>query len=234
MKSVIRLGILFGTATVVLLYPTTCWACSCAEGTTEAEYFQRADAVFVGVVLERKPPSHSTDPNAEVVWTLDVENVKKGEVLDPQKVTSLEQNSLCGYPFKIGERYKVFAKREADDSLSTGLCSGTGPLKQSSGADPSPAVNEVETNAPQEQAPAPSETGYPKVGTRSPNQALSDGSILLSPSVDPAERLRLNNALQKTKVAEGSGSKSTGYVAVGLALIVGGLAAGMWMRRAKR
>ena len=106
-KIPLRVSVVLGFAIMSVSQTSLCWACSCAEGTTEAENYELADAVFVGVVLERQPTNYSDDPHAEVIWTLDVESVSKGQVSDPQQVKTTQSDSLCGYSFSIGERYKV-------------------------------------------------------------------------------------------------------------------------------
>jgi len=105
------------------------WACSCAGG-TDAEHFASADVVFIGAATEKDDP-HGDDEvvstGRRVTWTFDVRSVQKGSVEDPARVRSASDEASCGFEFRIGKRYQVYAGRSGDN-LSTGLCSGTRSL----------------------------------------------------------------------------------------------------------
>lgn len=118
-------------------------ACSCA-GLPSAEQYRRADAVFTGVAVEHLdtnpdgPTFSSLDP---IVWTFEVEAVRKGRVPEEVEVVTARSGASCGYAFEEGRRYQVFARREGSPApvaeelgegheagLSSGLCDGNRDL----------------------------------------------------------------------------------------------------------
>jgi hypothetical protein len=57
-----------------------------------------------------------------------VDATRRGEPAATRTVTSARANGLCGYAFRIGGRYAVFAGGDGTGALSTGEFSGTRPL----------------------------------------------------------------------------------------------------------
>lgn len=116
------------------------WACSCAGG-TRAELFDRADHVFVGVVIGAADPGADQEgpvsTGREITWTFDVDAVEKGDVTDPVDVGSAADGVSCGYVFSEGVRYRVYVHQARDGGLQTGLCSGNQELGRAS-SQPSP------------------------------------------------------------------------------------------------
>lgn len=117
------LVILMGSAAIG---PESASACSCAIVTDVNEAKQNSDAVFDGTVIEKKSAGKlfirsSADP---VEWTFQVNEVWKGKVAPVITVTSAEASESCGYEFKEGQRYVVYA-RQTGDSLDVSLCSRT-------------------------------------------------------------------------------------------------------------
>ncbi len=60
-----------------------------------------------------------------MVWRFRVDGVWKGEAGSSIEVRSERSAVSGGYEFEPGERYLVFASRNLDDTLRTGLCSRT-------------------------------------------------------------------------------------------------------------
>jgi hypothetical protein len=94
----------------------------------------RADVVFEGEVaqIKRTPPqvnlehpegpvSSSGDP---LIATFRVMRVYKGDVPGRVDVHTVAGGGSCGFGFREGRRYVVFA-RSAGAALQTGLCDGT-------------------------------------------------------------------------------------------------------------
>jgi hypothetical protein len=107
-------------------------ACSCAAA-TDAEAFERSDAVFVGEVIDYEPPPagdvvSSTDP---ATWTFGVSEVFKGEVTAVQQVVSAWSGASCGLEIDRHGEFLVFATREGfgvevgEGQYHAGLCGGT-------------------------------------------------------------------------------------------------------------
>ena len=121
---------LFGLLVAVIVTPlsTSAFACSClAYPADEAEAVARAwpetDVVFAGKVVAIKPATPGQGRWTKV--TFEVSDTWKGTDGDGQLVvTTASDSAMCGYPFKAGERYVVFAnRRPQSDELTTSLCS---------------------------------------------------------------------------------------------------------------
>lgn len=122
-----------GVVVLLALSREVLLACSCSSSPL-LEAFDRAPLVFVGVMLERRdrPPSErgmisSSDP-AEC--TFYVEELLKGDVSDTVRVCTSRDGASCGYSFRVGTTYLVYASsredgRPGDCSYSVSLCSRT-------------------------------------------------------------------------------------------------------------
>lgn len=114
---------------LVALSPAASYACSCATADPEA-YADWADVVFTGTLTDIEPPvphevMSSADPNT---FTFDVDQVFEGAVAPVAEVESAMSGASCGLEgMKTGRDYVVFATHH-QDTLITGLCSGTGPV----------------------------------------------------------------------------------------------------------
>ena len=101
-------------------------ACSCAPP-TEAEAFERADAVFIGSVEQIYEARTGDSTNPEVV-VMTVTDVYKGDVTSTQGIVTAADEASCGRDFVIGEAYLVFAASADDGFYESALCDGTRPL----------------------------------------------------------------------------------------------------------
>jgi hypothetical protein len=103
-----------------------CWACSCAPSTPKQKA-ESADVVFTGKVLKITGGDTSNgsygDDNVKVRFR--VGKVYKGNPRRHTKVFTNESGAACGYHFKKGEKYTVFADRHNNGTKHTNLCSGT-------------------------------------------------------------------------------------------------------------
>ena|SRR2546429_9588227 len=116
--------------------------CSCVVGAgpvnvkvVVAEGLRKADAVFVGSVasvIDSATPLASRP--SMVVHTrrvlLVLERGWKGALSDSLVVWTGNGAGDCGYPFKVGERYLVFAVSSGSAGFSTGVCTLTQPLSK--------------------------------------------------------------------------------------------------------
>lgn len=113
-------------------------ACSCggaASPPTESGAITQADAVFTGTVIERhddNPPTSTPEGPAyssgrTIRWVVDVDSVQKGQVTDPQDVLSAADEATCGYTFRLGTAYRIFASH-GPEGLAVGSCGFTHPL----------------------------------------------------------------------------------------------------------
>jgi hypothetical protein len=123
-----------GTAVSVGPLATPASACSCV-GLTDAQAFDRADAVFVGT-LESRTVEDRTTSFAPAVHTFAVSEVRKGTALPRQEVVSAASGASCGLelsgngPFLVTARstWGGYEPRPGPGQLVTGLCDGTRAL----------------------------------------------------------------------------------------------------------
>ncbi len=100
-------------------------ACTCAPSGSPTEALAEADAVFAGEVTAVRPLGHppfrlsSADP---VAVEFKVSQIWKGPRRDILTVETEWSEISCGYEFKKGGTYIVYAR-----DGSTGLCSRTSP-----------------------------------------------------------------------------------------------------------
>lgn len=111
---------------LVVITPSTSYACSCAVTTTE-EQVKGADAVFVGTLVGREPPPRrqvmsSSDPNT---YTFHVQQSLEGQTGPTTVVESAMSGASCGWEgMRIGEQYVVFVTG-GHPTWYGSLCGGT-------------------------------------------------------------------------------------------------------------
>lgn len=110
-------------------------ACSCrfGGGAPCAEYW-RTDAVFTGRVIGGSKVTIDAEPYKQEMLAVRfvVEQSFRGgvEEIETEVLTGMGGGD-CGYEFKLGERYMVYAFRgEKDRKLYTSICSRTRPLSK--------------------------------------------------------------------------------------------------------
>ena len=137
-----RLSFGFATLTGLLFAPVgTALACSCADPGPSCQNTFQVDAVFTGTVLsitalpDDGPPLRPGE--ARMPRSLRVE-LSIGEAFrgiqgSTVSLTTAGSGPACGYNFKQGERYLVYAYRAKDsDELVTGICTRTRPIADAS------------------------------------------------------------------------------------------------------
>ena len=103
-------------------------ACTCVPSKGPGEDLKLATAVFSGKVIEiRRHKVGDVFARAEAV--LRVERVWKGGEATTVSVFTASHSATCGYGFKEGRTYLVYAYKDAEGRLSTGICSRTRRLK---------------------------------------------------------------------------------------------------------
>ena len=126
-----RLAFLALVVTFMVFVPRGAHACSCAPGIPVCESFSRTSAVFTAEVLEIKDePSANPRPGQRPAHrrvTLRVEQTFRGTPATRTEVYTGSDHANCGYPFKRGEKYLVFAS-ELEGRLTVSVCSPTRPL----------------------------------------------------------------------------------------------------------
>lgn len=96
-------------------------ACSCAR-LTPRQRVAEAAAVFTATATEVRL-IEPVDHGGKVTATLRADQVYKGEVGRVAEVSTRAQGPACGFPFRTGERYLIFAGADGD-ALTTSSCSG--------------------------------------------------------------------------------------------------------------
>lgn len=130
----VGLPFLFG---VVVCSVAPAWGCDCGEIPCALVAMGTDHAVFSGTVLERHDPASGevvVNVRQPVEYKIEIEEVWKGELSDVVTVRSPRDGSSCGYPFKVGEAYLVYATTDHRVGLRTGLCTRTKLLAEA-GAD---------------------------------------------------------------------------------------------------
>ena len=104
-------------------------ACTCAPPKGPAEELGLAAAVFSGKVVESRRRRRGGGIFAGVEAVLRVERVWKGVEGATVSVFTAAHTATCGYGFKQGRAYLVYAHKDAGGRLSTGICGRTRRLK---------------------------------------------------------------------------------------------------------
>ena len=102
-------------------------ACSCAPSDFYAD-FAGSNAVFIGEVLDISSPGPEYPPLVTV--TFRIETAWKGAAASSTThVVTASSEAACGFPFRVGARYLVYAYRPgvppASDELWATLCTRT-------------------------------------------------------------------------------------------------------------
>lgn len=113
-------------AVSVVAAPRSALACSCVEPGSAQETMKRSDTVFEGTAISVKSlaPDLFRSSRSRVKASFQVNEVWKGHVAPQIEVLTAGSEDSCGYSFKEGERYLVYA-RATGSSLEANLCSGT-------------------------------------------------------------------------------------------------------------
>jgi len=121
----------FATAFLALLaFANGADACSCLSSGPPCQSLFQVDAVFVGTVRSISPIDVSTNSPPYTrhmrVVSLTMERAVRGVQGTMAEVLTGNGGGDCGYEFKVGEQYVVYAYRASGDSrLQTGICSRT-------------------------------------------------------------------------------------------------------------
>lgn len=114
--------------------PSVAEACSCAppQGTARDSLAAR-DAVFSGRVVGLRLPRRGPDGHREegtLIASFEVERSWKGRFGQGVEVRTAISSAACGFPFRLGQRYLVFASGHPK-LLGTNLCARTAALVES-------------------------------------------------------------------------------------------------------
>lgn len=106
-------------------------ACSCMSSGPPCQGFFQVDAVFAGMVTTISEVEGSPDLLYDRrLVRLAVERGFRGIEGATAEVLTGMGGGDCGYDFKTGERYLVYADRNQEGRLTTGICSRTRPIAE--------------------------------------------------------------------------------------------------------
>lgn len=126
MKSLVHSALLI---VLIIFSADASLACTCVPAGGAAQELERSDAVFSGKVVEVRRHRQAEDIFAAVEVIFSVERAWKGVEGETISVFTSSHSAACGYGFKRGRTYLVYAHGNADDRLSTSICSRTRRLK---------------------------------------------------------------------------------------------------------
>ena len=129
-----------GLLTVALVVISTAWpsladACTCVGPNPPCQAVWSTPDVFVGQVLGIDASPADKQPFLSRRVRIRATEVFRGRSAGEVDVWTGQGGGDCGYDFKAGESYLIYAYRDTDTGrMSTGICSRTQPLS-SAGAD---------------------------------------------------------------------------------------------------
>lgn len=138
-----------------MLSPQCAYACSCAGSMDAERALADSEAVFSGEVaeVEERPTIRMWGINGVRTFrvTLRASEVWKGPQRETLEVSTPRDGMSCGYPFKEGQEYLVYAYT-GKQGLEVDLCNGTQRLTEAEadlevlGASKKPTGGEVLTD----------------------------------------------------------------------------------------
>lgn len=130
---------LMATLTVVAFLLVICEvasACTCAGSKSPTDELKESKAVFSGKVLHLRRVKPAEKESGQVAnWFADVEVVfeiqRSWKHVNKRLISvfTSSQSSACGYGFRKGRTYLVYAGEFTGDKLATSICSRTRRLK---------------------------------------------------------------------------------------------------------
>jgi hypothetical protein len=120
------------TLICIVMIPSTSFACKCVEPLSVEAVLDQSKAVFVGKVMDIK--GHKKNYYNLILF--DVTKTWKGVSESEVLITASQSESECGFNFKEGEEYLVYANQypseydEVEHYLSTGICDRTSELNE--------------------------------------------------------------------------------------------------------
>ena len=115
---------------LLLALDTTGFTCTCMPSKNATRELEQSAAVFSGKVLAVKGTEQESGFYANVEVVLEVQRSWKGIEEKTVSVFTSSQSSACGYGFKKGEAYLVYASKTTEGRLTTSICSRTRRIKE--------------------------------------------------------------------------------------------------------
>jgi hypothetical protein len=115
------------SAALIFAIQQTAFACSCVPPPPPVEALEQSDAVFSGKVLKVE----QDDSGYGKIVTFRMLESWKGRKSRTVKVSTADNSAACGYAFRVGKKYLVYAHGE--EELHTNICTRTRALDNADG-----------------------------------------------------------------------------------------------------
>jgi hypothetical protein len=113
----------------LLSFSDAAFACECVKTPTPCVAYERAEAVFIGTPTEvsrnESKDKIGNSGRASRIFRFSVDQAFRGVNDSQVSVITGQGAGDCGYDFKIGEQYLVYASRDSQKMLYTSICSRT-------------------------------------------------------------------------------------------------------------
>ena len=109
----------------ITLWPSPAEACSCAEPGPPCAAFWQADTVFLGRAMSIESTPRDRDSMNGLRVQFSVQRMYRGGEAAQIAIHTSPGETSCGYPFRSGETYVVYANRSPQGTLVTTTCSRT-------------------------------------------------------------------------------------------------------------
>jgi hypothetical protein len=118
------LSFCFILGALMFAIPSIGYACSCIVPPPPDQALQQANAVFAGKVISIK----ENNDKYEKTVLFEVTTTWKGIDQKQIEITTPLNSAACGYEFKEGQQYLVYANQEESNQFETNLCTRTAEL----------------------------------------------------------------------------------------------------------
>lgn len=134
----LMLSVLVVFMTLLTVRPQVTYACSCAVPPSPFEAMEKSTAVFEGTVVSVKKSSKLVQSSGDPMYvTFQTGAHWNGEVGDQVTVSTAQSSASCGFEFKEGGRYLVYARGGAEGTGGAvgadGEAKGTDEAKEADG-----------------------------------------------------------------------------------------------------
>ena len=104
---------------LLLAMPSVVQACSCIGPLKTCQIFTKTPLIFRGTVVNQTVTGMIVKVDFVVAETF------RGEAIQIRSISTHQQSSACGFEFKNGLQYVVFASADQNGALTTSTCSNT-------------------------------------------------------------------------------------------------------------
>ena len=125
-----KIMLLVLACTFLSILAETGFACSCLPPNDLAHEVESSAAVFSGKVIDVKKHDRSVTPFWQVEVIFEVNKSWKGADKKIVSIFTSSGSASCGYNFKTGRSYLVYASGNADGLLNTTICNRTKRLSK--------------------------------------------------------------------------------------------------------